>query len=130
MTCKLLIVTLNEAHLKILRVRRCERKCRMHEVVTQQTFVLMKTSWRRFEDVFYLRLQKTSSRRLDQGDNIRFRYKSSEYVFKTSSRRLGQQQNIRLGHTSSRRLQDVFKRSWKDVSKTFSRRVIKLNCSC
>ena len=31
---------------------------------SQQTFVLMKTSWRRLEDVFCLRLRKTSLRRL------------------------------------------------------------------
>ena len=73
---------------------------------TQQRLVLMKTSSRRLQDVFRLRLQKTSS----------------EDVFKTSSRRLNQDQHNRLGHTSSRRLQDLFK--------TFSRRIIKLNCSC
>ena len=63
----------------------------------------------RLEDVF--RLQKTSSRRLDQ----------DEYVLLslTSSRCLGQDQYIRLGYTSSRRF-----------AKTSSRRIIKLNCSC
>ena len=69
---------------------------------SHQTFVLMKTFWRRLEDVFRLRLQKTSSRRL------------------------GQDQYIRLGYTSSRRLQDVFKtfsRRLQDVFKTFSRRL-------
>ena len=95
---------------------------------------------------------KTSLRRLSSS--------SSEDVFKTSSWRLGQDQYIRLGHTSSRRLQDVFKTSCKNVFKTssrrlqdvfktssrrlqdvfktsckdifkmFSRRIIKLNCSC
>ena len=53
-------------------------------IISQQTFVLMKTCSRRLEDVFRLRLQKTSSRRL------------------------GQDQYIRLGYTSSRRLQDVY----------------------
>ena len=77
----------------------------------QQTFVLMKTSWRRLwssssEDVLIktnifallIRLQKTSSRRLHQG------------------------QHIRLGHTSSRRLQDVFKmfrKRLQDIFKTY-----------
>ena len=91
----------------------------------QQTYVLMKTSWRRLsssssEDVLIkmnifalvIRLQKTSSRRLDQD------------------------QYIRLGHTSSRRLQDVlqkrlqdiFKTSCKDAFKMFWRRIIRLNC--
>ena len=66
------------------------------------------------EDVFRLRLQKTSSRRLDQ----------DEYVC--------------LSLTSSRRLQDVLVKTnifvlairLQDVFKTSSRRIIKLNCSC
>ena len=72
----------------------------------QQTFVLMKTSWRRLSS------------------------SSSEDVLKTSSRRLGQEQYIRLGYTSSRRLQDVFKtfskkkkKCLEDVFKSFSRRL-------
>ena len=51
------------------------------------------------EDVFRLRLQRKSSRRLVQD------------------------QNIRLGHTSSRCLEDVFKASCQKVFKTFSRRL-------
>ena len=66
---------------------------------TQQTFILMKTSWRRHEDVFCLRLQKTSSRRL------------------------GQDQYIRLGHTFSRHFQDLFKASCQHVFKLFLRRL-------
>ena len=45
---------------------------------------------------------------------------------KTSSRRLGQDQYIRLVHTSSRRLQDVFKKSSRrlqDIFKTSSKRL-------
>ena len=64
--------------------------------ISQQTFVFMKTS--------FLRLQKTSSRRLDQD------------------------QYIHLGHMSSGRLQDVFKTSSKrlqDVFKTSSKNVFK-----
>ena len=66
-------------------------------------------SWRRLEDVF--RLQKTSSRRLQD-----VLIKTNIFILvirfqKTSSRRLGQDQYIRLGHTSSRRLQDVLKKS-------------------
>ena len=112
----------------------------------QQTFVLMKTSWRRIEDLFRLRLQKTSSRRLDQDEYVHLSLTSLEDAFKTSSRYLGQDQYIDLGHMSSRRLQDVFKyqdvfktscknvfkkssRNLQDVFKTFSRRVIKLICS-
>ena len=69
---------------------------------SQQTFVLMKTSWRRLEDVFGLRLQKTSSRCLDQDQYTRLGHASSrrlQDVFKTSSRRL------------QKRLQDIFKKS-------------------
>ena len=107
------------------------------------------------EDVFRLRLQKTSSRRLDQDQYIRLGHTSSEDVFKTSwSRpniRLGYTSSRRLAKTSSRRLQEVFKTSLRrfqdvcstsaktssrhlqtscrDVFKTFSRRIIKLICS-
>ena len=73
------------------------------------------------EDVFSLRLQKTSWRRLDQDEYVRLSLTSSEDVFKTSSRRLGQDQYIRLGYTSSRRLQDVFKTSSRRLAKTSSR---------
>ena len=101
----------------------------------QQTFVLMKTSWRRLEDVFRLRLQKTSSRRLDQDEYVCLSLTSSEDVFKKSSRRLNQDQYIRLGHTSSRCLaktssrsfQDVFKTSCKNVFQTSSRRLANIS---
>ena len=118
---------------------------------SQQTFGLMKTSWRRFEEVFRLRLRKTSSRCLDQGEYVRLSLTSSKdvfktswsrpiylswpYVFKTSSRHLQdvfKTSSRRLQNvfkTSSRRLQDIFKTSCKDIFKTFSRRIIKLNCS-
>ena len=113
---------------------------------SHQTFVLMKTSWRRLEDVFRLRLQRTSWRRLDQDEHIRLSHTLSEDIFKKSSRRLGQDQCIRLGHTSSRRLQDIFKTSCQtssirlqevlqkclqDIFKTSSRRfedVLKTSC--
>ena len=103
-------------------------------VISQQTFILMKMSWRCLsssssEDVFRRRLQKTSSRRLDQDEYVRLSLTSSEDVFKTSSRRLGQDQYIRLGHMSSRRLQDIFKTFLKllqGVFKTSSRRLAKI----
>ena len=54
------------------------------------------------------------------------------FVFR---RRLNQEKYIRLGHKPSIRLQDVFKKSCKsickyckDVFKTFSRGIIRLNC--
>ena len=116
---------------------------------SQQTFGLMKTSWRRFEEVFRLRLRKTSSRCLDQGEYVRLSLTSSKDVFKTSwsrpktktsSRRLAKMCSRRFEDvfktycknvfkTSSRRLQAIFKTSSKDIFKTFSRRIIKLNCS-
>ena len=60
-------------------------------VRTQQTFVLLKTSWRRLGNF----LIKTNKFALP----LRLQ--------KTSSRRLGQDQYIRPGHTSSRPPQDV-----------------------
>ena len=48
---------------------------------TQQTFVLVKTFWRRVDDVFRLRLQKTSSRRLHQDKYIRHLQKMSSRRF-------------------------------------------------
>ena len=77
---------------------------------TQQTFVSMKTSWKRLEDLFRLRLPKTSLRRLQ------------EVLIKTNIFLL----IIRLQKTSWRRLQEVFKTSsWRlqDAFKTFSRHV-------
>ena len=70
--------------------------------ISHQTFVLMKTPWRCLsssssEDVF-----KTS-----WSWGI---YSPYSYVFRW---RLDQDQYIRLDHTSSRRLQEVFKTSWK-----------------
>ena len=79
---------------------------------SQQTFILMKTSWRRIEDVFCLCLQKTSSRHLDQDEHIRLSHASS---------RRRQDQYIRLGYMSSRRLQEVFKTSSRRLRKTSSR---------
>ena len=87
-----------------------------YTAASQQTVVLMKTSWRRLEDVFRLRLQKTSSRHLQDvlvKTNI---YWSWPYVFKTFSRRLQD-----VFKTSSKRLQNVFKMSCKNVFKTSSR---------
>ena len=95
------------------------------EEPTRQTFILMKTSWRRLEGVFRLRLQKTSSRRLDEDEYILINHTSSEdvfktswsrpiysscpYVFKTSSRHLAKTSSRRLANTSWRHLQDVLK---------------------
>ena len=101
---------------------------------------LVKTSLFRqfhyYEDGFSVRLQKTSSRRLDQDEYIHLSHSSSEdvfktswsrpiysswlYVFKTSSRRFQD-----VFKTSSRRFQDVFKTSCKNVFKTSSRRLAK-----
>ena len=80
------------------------------------------TSSRRFlQDVFkfalLIRLQKTSSRRLDEDQHIRLDH--------TSSRRL---QNV--FKTSSRHPQDVLQRCLQDVSKTYYQvKLFLLNCS-
>ena len=68
---------------------------------TQQTFVLMKTSWRRLKDVFRFRLQKTSSRRLQDVFTKTNIFLLIIRLQKTSSRCFGQDQYIRLVHTSS-----------------------------
>ena len=73
----------------------------------------------RLQDVFKTfsrHLAKTSSKRLQ--DVLR-------NVFETSSRRFQD-----VFKTYSRRFEDVFNASCKDPFKTFSRRIIKLNCSC
>ena len=75
----------------------------------------MKTSWRRLEDIFRLRLHKTSSRRLQDvliETNI---FALAMRLQKTSWRRLTK--------ASSRRFQDVFKTSSKNVFKVSSRRL-------
>ena len=88
---------------------------------TQQTFVLMKTSWRRLEEVFCLHLQKTSSRRLDQDEYIRLRYTSSkEVLIKTNIFFLVMRLQDAF-KTFSGRLQGVFKTSCQNGFKTFSR---------
>ena len=97
---------------------------------TQQTFVFMKTSWRRLEDVFRLRLEKTSSRRLDQDEYVRLSLTSSENAFKTSWSRPIYLSWPYVFKVSSRRLQDVFKTSSKhlqDVLKTSSRLPAKIS---
>ena len=72
--------------------------------------------------VFHLR-SFPANMRLDE-DIFRLR------LIKTSSRRLGQNQYICLGHTPSRRLQDVFKassRRFQDILKTSSQDVFKMS---
>ena len=93
----------------------------------------MKKISRRLQDVFQLCHQKTSSRRLDQGEYVRFSHTSSEdifnmswsrpihsswsYVFKTSSRRFND-----VFKTFLRRLQDILQKCLQDIFKTSSRR--------
>ena len=101
--------------------------CFWHKLIVyytiQQTFVLMKTSWRRL----WRRLSSSSSEgwRLQDVLIKTNMFAEALRLQKTSSRRLGQDQYLRFGHTSSRRLQDVLKTSSKllqDIFKTSSRR--------
>ena len=78
--------------------------CLTQLVLSQQEFVLIKTSWRHLSSSSSEYIFKTSARRLDQDKYICLSHKPSEDVFKTFSRRLGQDQFIHFGHTSSRRL--------------------------
>ena len=110
-------------------------------ITVQQTFVWMKTSWRRLEDVFRLRLQKTSWRRLQD-----VLIKTNMFVLtlrlqKTSWRRLQDllvKTNIFVSvirlkdvfQTFSRHLQDVFKTSCQHVFKTSCKNVFKTSSRC
>ena len=78
-------------------------------ILTQQTFVLMKTSWRRLEDVLIKISIFVLAVRIQ--DVLKT---SCKNVFKTSSRRLAK--------TSSKRLQDVLQKCLQDVSNKFWRR--------
>ena len=74
----------------------------------------MKTSWRRFQDVF-----KTSwSRQIYSPNSYVFRRRLQDVLIKT---------NIIVLVI---RLQDIFKTFCKDLFKTFSKRIIRLKCSC
>ena len=115
-------------------IRRVNKRQRItFDVLSQQTFVLMKTPSRLLEDVFRLRLQKTSSRSLQDvliKTNIIVLVIRFQDVFKTSSRCLAKTSSRHLQDvlkTFWRCLQDVFKTFCKDIFKTFSRHVIKLN---
>ena len=103
---------------------------RLQDVFKTSSIRLAKMLWRRFQDVLQKRLQdifKTSSRRFEGVFKTSSRHLQD--VFKTSSKRL-EKRLQGIIKTSSRRFENVFKASCKDIFKTFSRRIIKLNCSC
>ena len=104
---------------------------------------VLKTSWRRLDQGKYILLGHTSSKRLQDVFKT-----SCKNVFKTSTRHLEDVLKMSWKHFCKtflqdallRRFQDVFKTSSKrlakmssrhlqDIFKTFSRRIIKLNCS-
>ena len=97
---------------------------------TQQTFVLMKTSWRRLstsssDDTF-----KIPSRRLQQDEYIRLSHALSEDVFKTSWSRPIISSWPYVFTKSSRRFQDIFKTSSRRLQndfKTSCKNVFKVN---
>ena len=125
------------------------------EIPAQQTFILMKMSWRRLEDVFRLRFQKTYSRCLQDvliktnifvlviglQDIVKTSLrclqevlrKSLQDIFKTSCKNVFKKSSRCFEDVlkmSSTYLQDIFKMSCKDVFKTFLVCIIKLICSC
>ena len=123
-------------YLEILLTIVCSQICGHNQIcplyiTTQQTFALMKRwkRWRSLEDVFRLRLQKTSwSRPIYSSWSYVFKTSSRRFqdVFKTPSRRLAKTSSRRLAKTSSRHLQDVllrhlFKTSSRRLAKTSSR---------
>ena len=81
--------------------------------------------WRCLEDVFRLRLQKTSWRRLEDvlvKTNIFVLAIRLQDVFKTSSRRLAKTSSRRFQDVLQKRLQDifdVFKTFWRGLHNTF-----------
>ena len=86
--------------------------------------------WRRLEGVFCLRLQTTSSRRL-QGVLIKTNiFALLIRLQKTSSSRPTYSSWSYVFKTSSRRFQDVFKTSCKNVFKTSSRRLARMPSRC
>ena len=92
----------------------------------------METSSIRFQDIFRLGLQKTSSRSLDQDKYIHLSHTSSEDVFKTSlSRQIYSSWsyvfNSRRLQDVYKNLQDLFKTSSKNVFKTSSRGLTKIS---
>ena len=102
---------------------------------------ILKTSWRCLEDVFRLRFQKTSSRRLQDVLIKKNMFALAFRLQKTSSRRLQDvlvKTNVfvlaiclqDVFKTSLRHLQDIFKTFWRrlqDAFKTFSRLLAKIS---
>ena len=74
------------------------------------------------EDVFRLRLRKTSSRRLDQDEYVRLSLTSSEDVFKTSWSRPIYSSWLYVFKTFSRCFEDVLQKGLQNMFKTSSRR--------
>ena len=89
---------------------------------------------RHLQDVLPRRVSKTSSRRIGKISSRRFAKISSrrpQNVFKTSRKNVFKKSSRRLQdvlETSTGHLQDILETSSKDVFKTFSRRIIRLNC--
>ena len=88
-----------------------------NNTTSQQTFVLMKTSWRLLKTSFVFIFKRLLQDVLMKTNIFLLIIRLQS----TSSRRLAQDQYIRLVQTSSRRLQDVFKTSSRPFVKTSSR---------
>ena len=88
----------------------------------QQTFVLMKTSWRRLQDVFIKTNLFALASLLQKTSWSRPIYSSWPYVFKTSCRNVFKTFSRRVQDvlkTSSKHLQDVLQRYLRDVFKMY-----------
>ena len=77
----------------------------------------------RLQDVF-----KTSSRNIH--NIFKTCWRRLQDIFKTPCQDVLQKRFQDIFETFSRHFEGVFKTSWKDIFKMFSRRIIKLNCSC
>ena len=91
--------------------------------------------WRSIEDVSCLCFQKMSSRRIYLSWSYAFKTSSRRFqgIFKTSCKSVFKASLKRLEDVlkmSSKRLQDLLQRCLHEIFKTFSRHIVKLNCSC
>ena len=121
---------------------------RLDEDVLKTSFAFVfKTSWSRRTYSLYLYVFRRRLQDVLIKTSIFVLVICLQNIFKMASRRLGKTssrhlqdvfktscQDVmfskRLKGLLQKRLQDIFKTSSKDVFKTFSRRIININCSC
>ena len=113
------------------------KKYLSNKELTQQTFVLTKTSSRRLDQDEYICLSHTSSEYIFR-TSCKSVFKHFQNIFKTfwrclqeifkTSLRLSAKTPLRLFKDVFKTSSSIFKTSCKNASKKFSRRIIRLNC--